>query len=99
MCLKQNLPKEQWQVYIEKLVKTTDAPDKFLLTEEQLVQIAIEENISIAEGIYLCYMHSLLFRIQSLDKYYFIKYILTNVNSIVLSSRTYGNIAGPFSIE
>ncbi len=53
MCLKQDLPKEQWHAYVQKLMQTTEVPDKFRLTEEQLIQIATEENISIAQGIYL----------------------------------------------
>jgi hypothetical protein len=32
-------------------MQTTKIPDKFKLTEEQLIQIAMEENISIADGI------------------------------------------------
>ncbi len=51
MCMKQDHSKEQWQAYVKKLMETTEISDKFLLTEEQLVQIAIEENISIEQGI------------------------------------------------
>jgi hypothetical protein len=50
VCLEQGLPTDQLQVYVTKLMQITDIPDKFLLTEEQLVQIAIEEDISIAQG-------------------------------------------------
>jgi hypothetical protein len=53
MCLKQDLPTEKLQVYIEELMKTTKIPDKFKLTEEQLIQIAIEDNISMTDGIHL----------------------------------------------
>jgi hypothetical protein len=53
MCLEQGLSPDQLQVYVKQLIQTTEIPDKFILTEEQLVQIAIEENISLAQGICL----------------------------------------------
>jgi len=51
--LKQGLPREQLQIFIKTLMQTTEIPGKFILTEEQLVQIAIENDISIAKGICL----------------------------------------------
>ncbi len=54
MCLEQGLLKEQLPDYVEKLMQTTEIPDKFKLTEKQLVQIAMGENMSIAQGICLC---------------------------------------------
>lgn len=50
MCMQEDDSEEQWQTYVEKLMRTTQIPDKFLFTEEQLVQIAMEENISISQG-------------------------------------------------
>jgi hypothetical protein len=54
MCLKQGFPREQLQVVVKNLMQTTKIPHKFILTEEQLVQIAVENDISIAQGICLC---------------------------------------------
>ncbi|CAF0769866.1 unnamed protein product [Adineta steineri] len=47
ICLKQGLHAEQLEVYFENLIQTIEIPDKFQLTEEQLNQIVIEENIPI----------------------------------------------------
>ncbi|UJR22823.1 hypothetical protein I4U23_025853 [Adineta vaga] len=49
ICLKQNLSMEPTHLYLEKLIQTTEVTDRFQLTEEQLIQIAFEENIQIAE--------------------------------------------------
>ncbi|CAF1576332.1 unnamed protein product, partial [Adineta steineri] len=42
-----SLHAEQLQVYFENLIQTIEIPDQFQLTEEQLNQIIIEENIRI----------------------------------------------------
>ena len=60
MCMQENDSEEQWQTYVEKLMRTTQMPDKFLFTEEQLVQIAMEENISISQGNCFCWKKSCL---------------------------------------
>ena len=49
--MKENDPQEQWEFFVAKLMQTTPTPNRFVLTEEQLVQIAMEENLSIAQGI------------------------------------------------
>ncbi|CAF1222036.1 unnamed protein product [Adineta ricciae] len=45
ICLKQNLTMEAPGLYLERLMRTIEIPERFQLTEEQLVQIAIEDNI------------------------------------------------------
>lgn len=54
MCLKQNFSYDQLQTYVKELIETNKLPNRFVLTDEQLVRIAIEENISLAESICLC---------------------------------------------
>jgi positive regulator of sigma E activity len=66
LCLKQDLSTQQQQLYFKKLTQITDIPDKFKLTEEQLVQIAIEENILIGDSMYLYCVHILLFQITTI---------------------------------
>jgi positive regulator of sigma E activity len=66
MCLKQDLSTQQQQLYFKKLTQITEIPNKFKLTEEQLVQIAIEENILIGDSMYLYCVHILLFQITNI---------------------------------
>ena len=39
-------------LYLERLMRTIDIPERFQLTEEQLVQIAIEDNIQFTNGMH-----------------------------------------------
>ena len=50
ICLKQGVPPEHLQSHLAQLIPTVGVPDKFELTAEQLVQIAIRENVSIAQS-------------------------------------------------
>lgn len=49
--MKQGFSSDQLQHYVKKLIQTAKIPDKLILTKEQLVQIIVEEDISLAEGI------------------------------------------------
>lgn len=40
-------------LYLEKLMRTTEIPERFQLTEEQLVQIAIEESIQLTDSMHI----------------------------------------------
>ena len=53
ICLKQGVPAEHLQSHLAQLIPPVDVPDKFELTAKQLVQIAIRENVSIAQRTYL----------------------------------------------
>ena len=50
ICLKQGVLPEHLQSHLAQVIQTVDVPDKFELTAEQLVQIAIRENIPIAQS-------------------------------------------------
>ncbi|CAF4852933.1 unnamed protein product, partial [Rotaria magnacalcarata] len=49
ICAKQDLATAPIQSYLQKLLEEVRLTDEFKLTEEQLIQIAIEENISLAD--------------------------------------------------
>ncbi|CAF2090381.1 unnamed protein product [Rotaria magnacalcarata] len=49
ICVKQDLATAPIQSYLQKLLEEVRLTDEFKLTEEQLIQIAIEENISLAD--------------------------------------------------
>ncbi|CAM4915049.1 unnamed protein product [Rotaria socialis] len=49
ICAKQDLTTAPIQSYLQKLLEEVQLTDEFKLTEEQLIQIAIEENISLAD--------------------------------------------------
>ncbi|CAF4798268.1 unnamed protein product, partial [Rotaria socialis] len=55
ICAKQDLTTAPIQSYLQKLLEEVQLTDEFKLTEEQLIQIAIEENISLADGIKLAF--------------------------------------------
>lgn len=52
ICLKQGFSKEQVEADFKKFEKTTTIAQNFELSEEQLVQIAMEEEVSMSDGIY-----------------------------------------------
>ncbi|CAF0888177.1 unnamed protein product [Adineta ricciae] len=49
ICLKQNLTMDAPGLYLERLMRTIEIPERFQLTEEQLVQIAIEDSIQFTD--------------------------------------------------